>query len=117
MDIALTRNQIKLPIEIKGQWHKDVWDAAIEQLAAKYAIDHQAEDHGIYIVLWFGNKINKDKKLKPHPDKLDPPETPEDLERMLKERLPEVKRSLIDVYVVDLCPKERIGQSELSEKQ
>ena len=42
-DFVLTRNAIKLPVEIKGQWHRDVWDAAMDQLAAKYAVDWQAE--------------------------------------------------------------------------
>ena len=112
MDIALICNQIKLPIEIKGQWNKDVWDAPMDQLAAKYAVDYQAEGCGVYIVLWFGDKVNKNKKLKPHPDKLDRPETPEEFEQMLKDRLPEAKRFLIDVYVVDLCPKGGIGQTD-----
>ena len=62
MDIALIRNQIKLPIEIKGQWNKDVWNAPTEQLAAKYAVDYQAKSRGVYIVLWFGDKVNKKKK-------------------------------------------------------
>ncbi len=51
VDIAVTRNTIKLPVEIKGQWHREVWKAASDQLDAKYAVDWQAEGHGAYIVL------------------------------------------------------------------
>ena len=38
-DIAAIRNSIGLPVEIKGQWHKDVWDAPVDQLDAKYTRD------------------------------------------------------------------------------
>ena len=46
-DIVLTRNAIKLPVEIKGQWSRDVWDAAVDQLDAKYTVDWQAEGRGV----------------------------------------------------------------------
>ena len=38
-DITLIRNRMKLPFEIKCQWHRDVWNAASDQLDAKYSID------------------------------------------------------------------------------
>ena len=100
MDIALTRNTIKLPIEIKGQWHQNVWDAAMDQLDAKYAVDYQAEGRGAYIVLWFGDGAKK--QLPAHPCGCGRPRTPEDLEQMLNDRLPEAQRSLIDVFVIDV---------------
>ena len=99
-DIALTRNAIKLPVEIKGQWHRAVWDAAIDQLDAKYTVDWQADGRGVYIVLWFGNVPRKN--LPPHPDGLSRPKTPEELEQMLKDRLPDARRSSIDVFVIDV---------------
>ena len=103
-DFVLTRNAIKLPVEIKGQWHRDVWDAAMDQLAAKYAVDWQAEGCGAYIVLWFGDV--PDKRLTPHPDGAGPPQTPEALWRMLEDRLPEARRSLIDIFVIDVSRPE-----------
>ena len=99
-DIAVTRNAIKLPVEIKGQWERNVWDAVNDQLDALYSVDWQAEGRGVYIVLWFGNVPGKN--LPKHPDDLPRPKTPGDLEAMLKDRLPEARRALIDVFVIDL---------------
>lgn len=100
VDIALTYNAIKLPVEIKGQWHSEVWNAASDQLDAKYTVDWQAEGRGVYIVLWFGHVPNK--QLPGHPDGLARPETPEALRQMLVERLPEARRAWIDVFVIDV---------------
>ena len=101
-DIALTRNAIKLPVEIKGQWEKNVWNAVNDQLDALYTVDWQADGRGVYIVLWFGNVPRKN--LPKHPDGLPPPKTPGELEGMLKDRLPEARRSSIDIFVIDLSP-------------
>ena len=99
-DIALTRNAMKLPVEIKGQWHPDVWNAASDQLDAKYAVDWQAEDRGTYIALCSGDVPGK--QLPRHPEGLEPPASPGDLLRMLIERLPETRRGWIDVFVMDV---------------
>ena len=99
-DIVLTRNAIKLPVEIKGQWNRDVWDAAVDQLDAKYTVDRQAEGRGVYIVLWFGDV--PERRLPAHPDGLEQPQTPEALRRMLEDRLPDARRSLIDIFVIDV---------------
>ena len=99
-DIALTRNAIKLPVEIKGQWERNAWNAVNDQLDAKYTVDWQADGRGVYIVLWFGNVPGKN--LPPHPAGLPRPETPGELERMLMDRLPEARRSSIDIFVIDL---------------
>ena len=99
-DIALTRNAIKLPVEIKGQWERTLWNAINVQLEAKYTVDWQANGRGVYIVLWFGDIPGRN--LPKHPDGLRRPETPGELERMLKDRLPEIQRSSIDIFVIDL---------------
>ena len=99
-DIAAIRNTIGLPVEIKGQWHRDVWNAACDQLDANYARDWQAEGRGAYIVLWFGDVARK--RLPRHPGGLRRPETPEALRRMLIDRLPEDRRSRIDIFVLDV---------------
>ena len=99
-DIALTRNAIKLPVEIKGQWHRDLWNAVIDQLDAKYAVDWQVDGRGVYIVLWFGDV--PDKQLPGHPEGLERPGSPEALRTMLVDRLSEDQRARIDVFVIDL---------------
>ena len=99
-DIAAIRNAIGLPVEIKGQWHREVWNAACDQLDANYARDWQAEGRGVYIVLWFGDVPGK--QLPRHPDRLQRPRTPEGLRQLLIDRLPEERRAWIDVFVVDV---------------
>ena len=104
-DIALTRNTIKLPVEIKGQWHRDVWNAASGQLDAKYTVDWRAEGRGVYIVLWFGDAPVK--QLQGHPEGLGSPESPEELRSMLIDRLTKAQRGRIDIFVIDVSrPKE-----------
>ena len=99
-DIGLTRNALTLPVEIKGQWNRNVWSAASNQLDAKYAVDWQAEGRGTYIVLWFGDVPNK--QLPRHPDRLPSPGTPDELQQMLIDGLPEARRTWIDVLVIDV---------------
>jgi hypothetical protein len=52
-DLLNTHGLMNLPIEIKGQWHDEVWTAATEQLQ-NYAKEYHSDGRGIYLVLWFG---------------------------------------------------------------
>jgi hypothetical protein len=45
---------MNLSIEIKGQWHREVWTAAETQLQ-DYTKQYKSDGHGIYLVLWFGH--------------------------------------------------------------
>lgn len=99
-DIAAIRDMIGLPVEIKGQWHPQVWDAPLEQLVAKYSRDWHAEGRGVYIVIWFGDVPGK--QLRRHPDGLAAPTTPQALRHMLIDRIPAAMRDLLDVYLVDV---------------
>ena len=103
-DIAAIRNAVGLPVEIKGQWHSEVWDAACDQLDANYARDWRADGRGAYIVLWFGDVAGK--RLPRHPERLKRPETPDALQQMLVDRLPEERRFRIDVFVLDVSKPE-----------
>lgn len=99
-DIVVVYRAYGLPIEIKGQWHPKVWNAADVQLIEKYARDWRADDRGIYLVLWFGNVPGKN--LPKNPDGLSPPSSPEELRQMLIDRLPLAERARIDVFVLDV---------------
>ena len=102
-DLAYARGPLQLPMEVKGQWHEDVWDAATGQLDIRYLIDWRSEQRGIYCVLWFGEQASKTgRRLKAHPDGAAAPTTPEQMQAMLVERIPAARRSLIDVVVLDL---------------
>jgi len=101
-DLAFARGAMQLPIEVKGQWHTDVWDAATGQLDVKYLIDWRSEQRGIYCVLWFGDMPSaSNRRLKVHPDGLPAPTNAEEMCAMLTARIPEARRALIDVVVFD----------------
>jgi len=99
-DIAAILGRIGLPVEIKRQWHPEVWKAPVEQLAAKYAHEWHAEGRGVYIVIWFGNVAGK--SMASHPRGSSAPTTPEQMRTMLIDLLPAAYRDVIDIYVVDV---------------
>lgn len=102
-DLAFARGSMQLPVEVKGQWHGEVWDAATGQLDMQYLIDWRSEQRGVYCVLWFGDLPSATRRrLKPHPDGLTGPTTADAMRTMLIERIPEARRALIDVVVIDL---------------
>jgi hypothetical protein len=84
-DVAVIYNGMGVPVEIKGQWHKKMWDAPSEQLIELYTKDYRANGRGIYLVLWFGPAAGKN--LVSHPDGKLRPGTPEELRQMLLDRL------------------------------
>lgn len=101
-DLAFARGSMQLPVEVKGQWHADVWNAATGQLDVQYLIDWRSEQRGIYCVLWFGDVPSASKRrLKVHPDGIPAPASAEDMRTMLIARLPVSRRALIDVVVLD----------------
>ncbi len=52
-DLLHNYQLMELPIEIKGQWHKEIWNAAETQLG-DYQRDYHSGGYGIYLILWFG---------------------------------------------------------------
>ncbi len=53
-DVLCISGAMDLPIEVKGQWHADVWTAACRQLEDNYVREYRAEGRGIFLVIWFG---------------------------------------------------------------
>ena len=102
-DLAFGRGRMQLPMEIKGQWHDDVWNAANSQLAAQYLIDWRSEGRGIYCVLWFGDVLSATgRRLKPPPAGVVSPASPDEMRDAIVALIPEPRRSFIDVLVLDL---------------
>ncbi|NAX45740.1 hypothetical protein CAG70_01825 [Photobacterium halotolerans] len=85
-----------LVIEAKGQWHSELYSAASSQLYERYSIHPDAEQQGIYLVIWFG----------PHETvagrKNHGITSAKDLKLSIEERLPTELKSLIDVFVLDV---------------
>lgn len=90
-------NQRKLLVlESKGQWHKELYIAASTQLAERYSIHPDAEQQGIYFVLWFGmnekvaNQKNHDVS------------SAQELKIILENKLPSELKGRIDIFVLDV---------------
>lgn len=120
-DLAFAYGQLQLPMEVKGQWHSEVWTAASTQLDASYLIDWRSEQRGIYCVLWFGDVPAKSgRRLTVPPDGQQVPQSPEEMRTMLIERIPASRRSFIDVVVLDLSagrPKKKPVRSIEKQKR
>lgn len=91
---------IRLPIEIKGQWHRDLWTAADKQLDALYTTDYRAQGCGIYLILWFG--LGSSKKLQNRSKGKKQPNTASELQKMLEEDCLAAKHGRIKIVVIDI---------------
>jgi hypothetical protein len=85
-----------LVTEVKGQWHRELYTAASEQLHARYAIHPDAEQQGIYLVIWFGadEKVAERKNHGIDSAQL--------LKSNIEAKLPAELTGLIDVFVLDV---------------
>ncbi len=90
-----------LVMEVKGQWHKDLFSAAAAQLHERYSSHPDAAQQGVYLVLWFGpgepiaGRQNTDIA------------SPGALRDAITTAMPQDLRRLIDVVVVNLSSKKR----------
>jgi hypothetical protein len=106
VDLACAKDQMHLPVEVKGQWNKTVWDAATGQLDELYLRDWRSGQRDIYCVFWFGKQTAKSgRQIRPHPDGHADPQTADAMRAMLIERIPEPRRAFIEVRVIDLTKK------------
>ncbi|MCZ8302053.1 MAG: hypothetical protein O9315_17565 [Beijerinckiaceae bacterium] len=89
-----------LPIEIKGQWHPEIWDASKTQLDERYCRDWRTDGRGIYLVLWFGNVRGKNLPARQNGGVM--PSSPNELREELVMSLSEGERGRIEVVVLDV---------------
>jgi hypothetical protein len=102
IDIACKVGALLMPIEVKGQWHDELWVAADQQLDRLYTPDWRADGYGIYLVLWFGDNVPKNKKLKSPGRASKRPSSPQTLRDQLIERSRAAKTGRVSVVVLDL---------------
>ena len=85
-----------LVVEVKGQWHKDIFTAAGEQLEERYMGHPNAEDQGVYLALWYGPDVLvanvKNTALK----------SALDLKQSIESYISDALLKRIDVVVLDL---------------
>ena len=95
--VARAHERLILPIEIKGQWHPELWTAADKQLDHLYVNDWRAE-RGIYLVLWFG----EDTSLPSPPDKRPKRTTAHELREALRAISKAALAGRVDIVVLDV---------------
>jgi hypothetical protein len=102
-DLAFTCGHLQLPMEVKGQWHSEVWQAATDQLDLKYLIDWRSEQRGIYCVFWFGELPSASgRRLQIQHHGGIAPTSADEMRNILIQNIPEARRAMIDVVVLDL---------------
>jgi hypothetical protein len=101
-DGAFVFGGIAVPLECKGQWHKDIWTAAATQLDRFYSIEHKAASKGIYLVFWFGADAPAGRRLKLPPHNAPKPKSANDMQLALHSLLPIERRADIAIVVLDL---------------
>ncbi len=99
-DIIVSLPGIKIPIEIKRDYHRDVWTALNGQLDKLYTKTPDAAGHGIYLVFWFGSaRPNYVPRLAKNTSQ---PENTSAMENMLNETVPVEKRDRLSAIVIDV---------------
>jgi len=88
-----------LVVEIKGQWHRELFTAASAQLHQRYSSHPDAAQHGIYLVLWFGPKESVAGR-RTHEVK-----SPTELKDMIEQKIPPDIQGQVDVIVLDFSLK------------
>lgn len=99
-DIVVQAPGMKCLIELKRDYHAEVWTAAEDQLERWYARDPEASGYGIYGVFWYGSF--EGRSIPKPPDGGSKPRSVIDMQRRLEASLPEDKRRRIRVKVIDV---------------
>lgn len=100
MDITVSKTLSSkrhlLVIEVKGQWHPELYTAAKNQLYDRYSIHPNAANQGIYLVIWFGTHLAVNNTKRHNITSAD------ELKASIEATLPNELRGLIDVFVLDV---------------
>ncbi|WP_419686438.1 NACHT domain-containing protein [Serratia marcescens] len=99
-DIIVSLPGIKIPIEIKRDYHRDVWTALNGQLDKLYTKNPDAAGYGIYLIFWFGSA--RPNALRRLSKKISQPENASAMENMLNETVPVEKRERLSAMVIDV---------------
>ncbi|MCL4874719.1 hypothetical protein KJ039_11670 [bacterium] len=100
-DIILLSSGLKLPLELKRDYHPDLWTACKGQLG-RYTRDPEAQGYGIYVVFWFGEK--RTRRIPSPPEGIVMPSSAEELEIALQTLIPADKTHCLKPMVIDVAP-------------
>lgn len=105
-DMVCSHANLHLPIEVKGQWHKDLWTAMNDQLGDLYLKEHQSQRKGIYLVFWFDQNVVTRRSL--HSTAFNKtgiserPKSAKELKSLLDDRIEDKYKGDIEIYVMDI---------------
>ena len=85
-----------LVVEGKGQWHQDLFTAAKTQLADRYAMHPNADEQGVFLVVWYGSE-EKVANVEEHKYA-----TSFDLYEAIEKEVPDGLKGRLDVFVLDV---------------
>jgi len=104
-DAGFRLGSLRVPLEAKLHWNRDLWTAAERQLDRFYAsADHMADGQGIFLIFWFGAAA---PRAMPSVGGRRPGSAAE-LTAMVEADLPAALRDRIAVFVLDLAvPEDR----------
>jgi len=88
-------NKIVTPIEIKRDFHPDVWKSLWTQLIKQYTRDPDTQGYGIYVIFWFGTG-----KTHPPPDGKKP-SSADEMKQVLLGMMTDKEKRLIGLCVID----------------
>jgi hypothetical protein len=91
-----------VPIEVKCDWNPQLWTVWRDQLQAQYACDPRAEGFGVYLVIWFGERRGKRRRVVSPPVGMIPVSAAE-CQVLLEERMAEHADRLA-LIVLDVSP-------------
>lgn len=90
-------NGFNIPIEIKCNDNREVWDAIHNQLIPRYTRDTGAHGFGIYLVFWFG-----EQETPPPPEEVQVrPRTSREMQDRIYDLLSEQEKRLISIRVIN----------------
>ncbi len=104
------QNQYYLPIEIKGEWHSELWSSAQTQLIPLYTTPRETQGYGVYLILWVGGTEQPAAR-----DDGRKASTPTELESRLHQHITRDCQNYVSVKVLDISwPKSVKNTLELS---
>lgn len=99
-DIVAFLSNMKVVVELKRDFHQEVWTAAQDQLERFYTQDPEARGYGIYGVFWFGSRR---RRVIPNPPKgIARPRTADQMQNQLAALVPFDRREHIEIIVLDV---------------
>jgi hypothetical protein len=99
------QNTIVVPIEIKGEWHSELWTAVQSQLIPQYTKQKETDGFGVYLVLWVGGTEQPTAR-----DGGKKPTSPSELASRLHNHLPKEDQKRIAVRVLNVTRPSTISR-------